>query len=186
MLRRVLVAGALGCLALFVWAFVANAFFEVGPRVKMNRVLDERQVHAVLTANVARPGVYLVNPALTEDGQFPDHQPVFSVSYAGFGHEAAFRMMFVELAFWFAAALLTAGLLSQASPRILAHYFLRVLFIGLLGVLLALVGELGRFGIGGYPFGSVLPLAVNTALSWTFAGLVMAWPVRPVPAPARR
>ncbi len=182
MLRRVVVAGVLGGVALLIWAFVANATFGVGPRFKMNRVLDERRVHVVLTENIVRPGVYLVNPALTDAGQFPDKQPVFGVTYAGFGHEAAGRLMFVGLAFMFAMALLAAGLLSQASPSILNHYFSRVLFVGFLGVLLALSGELGRFGIGGYPFDSALPLAVNTALSWTFAGLVIGWLVRPVAA----
>jgi len=43
----------------------------------------------------------LANPALV-NGQVPDSAPVFSMRYAGFGHEAAGVMMLFDLVPWIA------------------------------------------------------------------------------------
>jgi len=79
---------------------------------------------------------------------------VFGVTYSGMGHEAAGRMMPVEVGLAFVAALIVAGLLSLASDRVLSTWLRRTGFVAAIGLLLAAAADLSRFGIGGCPAGS--------------------------------
>lgn len=178
MLKRVFLSGVLGFLAILGWTAVANVAFGLTARLAMNRVADEPRVYGILAESVPAAGAYIVNPPSFYEGG-PPEGPVFSVSYAGFGHEAAGRMALVEALTVLVCALLAAVALSMASQRVLAHYPSRVLFICILGLFLAVGGELSRFGIGGYPLSSALLFGANTVVSWTLAGLAMAAAIRP-------
>ena len=178
MLKRIVWAAALGLIATFVWTFVVNGIFGFTLRVEMKPVPNEPEVYRVLKKNVVLPGAYMANPALTPEGQFPAGEPVFSVRASGMGHEAAGRMVLVGPAISFITLLLAAGLLSMASPRILSRYSRRVLFVVVLGLLLAVFTNLTKIGIGGYPLQTALLLAARDVALWAVAGLVMAWPIR--------
>ena len=179
MLKRTLLSAALGVVVLALWTFVVNSVFGFSNRVLMERIPDERQVYALLEETIVEPGAYLANPELAPGAGFPAHEPVFRVLYAGIGHEAAGSMIFVDLAVAFGAALLTAALLSMASATILSRYFHRFLFVVVVGLLLALFGDVAKFGIGGHPARTALLLAANTVGAWTLMGLAMAWSMRP-------
>jgi hypothetical protein len=185
MLGRIVVSGALGGLALMTWMSVANIVFGFSNRVEMRRIPDERAVHALLRQAVPAPGIYLVNPALTPEGRFPDDEPVYGIHASGFGHEAAGRTAFLAPALAFASALLVAGLLSLASASVLGRYPRRVAFIMVVGLVVAVGADLGRFGIGGAPAAAAIQLAMNRLGAWALAALVMAWPLR-APAAAVR
>lgn len=184
MLRKVLVAGLLGGLVLIVWAFVVNGLFGFQARIDMKRLPAEREVYEALKANVPAPGRYTCNPALTSDGRFPDGEPVFGVLYGGVGHEDAGREMWIGLVLFLAAPLIGAWLLSQASPRVLSSYTRKVLFFAAIGVIVALVADLTRFGIGSYPAGDAALIALNRVVVWTLAGLVVASLIKPARAGA--
>lgn len=187
MARRIIVSGLLGFIVLALCAFVSNAVFYVATRAEMNRVVEEPVVYQFLKARITIPGVYLVNPALTKEGAFPAGEPVFSISYAGFGHEAAGRLLFVQIGIGLMSTLLAALLLSMASEQVLSGYALRVLFVGAIGLLIAVCADAGRYGIGGYPLHSTLLLVVDRLVSWVLVGLAMAWPAgSPTGVPTRR
>lgn len=174
MLQRVLVAGILGAIVLMAWTFVAGAILGFNVKVRMNRIPNERAVYSVLKENVVAPGAYVVNPEVVPGTGFPFGEPVFGLQYAGFGHEAAGRMVFAYPAILFVSSILVAGLLSMTSRRVLSRYSIKVLFVVGIGVLFAAFGELTKFEIGGYPAKSALLLAAYDIISWTLAGLVIA------------
>jgi len=176
--KRVLASALLGFVVLAMCAFISNAVFLLATQVEMNRVADERVVHQFLKERITDPAVYLVNPALTPEGMFPAGEPVFSVSYAGFGHEAAGRLLVVQVAIGLLSTLIAALLLSLASERVLARYARRVLFVAAVGVLIAVCADMGRYGIGGYPLDATALLVADRVLSWVMVGLAMAWPMR--------
>lgn len=178
MLKRILVSGLLGGIVLFLWTFLVNGVFRLTVRLEMNEVADERSVYALLKENVVAPGAYIVNPPFTPDGQFPAGEPVFGIRYSGIGHEAAGRLLVMHLAIAFIAPTLVAGLLSMTSARVLSRYARKVLFIALIGLLLAVFGDLPKYGIGGHPASAALLIAANHAVSWVLAGLVMAGTMR--------
>ena len=180
MLRRVALSGLAGFVVLFAWTFVANVMFFFKSRVEMVRVQDEAKVHEFLKQSITTPGVYLVNPTVAQ-GVFPAGEPVYGITYSGVGHEGAGAGELRGMALGLVSALLVAWLLSLASPRVLAHYGTRVLFVAGLGLFLALEGALRRHGIGGYPLTSALLVAGNTLVSWTLAGAAIAAIIRPAP-----
>ncbi len=175
MVFRTLVAGILGFVVLAVWTFTVNSVFFFTARMEMNRVLDEPAVHRVLTTNVPAPGAYLVNPRLTADGRFPGGEPVFGVTYSGMGHEAAGPMMLVNMVLGLVSAWLVAGLLAAASPRVLGTWPGRIGLVTAVSALIALTGDVSRVGIGGYPVGTAVPIALVRLGGWTLAGVAMAW-----------
>ena len=187
MIKRVFVAGSLGFVVLTIWTFVVNVLFGFTARMAMGRVADERAVYRVLKENITAPGLYLVNPALTAEWQFPPGEPVFGVSYSGMGHDAAGPMMVVGFAVGLATSLLVAGLLSAASANVLSSWVRRTGFVVALGVLIAFGADVSRLGIGGSPLETVSATAAVRVAGWALAGLAMAWAMRPSarePSPA--
>lgn len=175
---RVLPAAIAGFVVLAVWTVVANGLLGFTARVTMGRLAEERPVYEILAASVVEPGVYVVNPETAPERGYPPDEPVFTVSYAGFGHEAAGRMLWLDLGIVLASLMLAAGLLSAASMRVLGRYWRRFAFIVSVGLLLAISCDLARIGIGGFPVRAAVQLAAFRLVSWALVGLVMAGIVR--------
>jgi len=184
MIKRILLPAALGFLVLFVWTFLVNGMFGFNARLTMNTPPDEVAVYEMLKEHIVDGGVYISNPQADPEVGFPWGEPVFSISYAGFGHEAAGRMQLVRMVVAFSSMLLVAGLLSVTSPRVRSRYTTRVLFVVGLGVLVVLLADIPRLGIGGYPVNTALLFAANRIVLWTLIGLVMAWATRGSPEEA--
>ena len=178
MLKRILLPGILGFVVLAFWTFVMNGLFGFNARLTMNPPPDEVAVYEMLKERIVDGGVYISNPQVDPDVGFPFDEPVFSIQYSGFGHEAAGRMQLVHLAVGLVSMLLAATLLSLTSARVQSRYAYRVLFVMGLGVLLALFGDVPRMGIGGQPIATALLFAGNRIVLWTLVGLVMAWATR--------
>jgi hypothetical protein len=182
MLKRILVSGLLGAIVMILWAFVANAIFGLRSSVDMNQVPNENHVYTVLKERIVEPGGYMCNPPLTSAGVFPPDEPVFSIHYSGVGHESAGRLMVLGLVIAFVASMIAAWMLSLTGGRVISRYSRRVLFFAVIGLLFAVFSDLARFDIGGYPLISALLQGASDLISWTLAGLVMAWWIRPEPS----
>lgn len=178
MTRRVLLAGLLGAAVLVGWTIIMNVGFQFTARIAMEPVPNERAIYELLKEHVKQPGAYMANPAPTSTGEFPSGESVFSIRYGGVGHEAAGRLLIIELLIALVSATLVASLLSVSSGRILACYLCRVAYVAAVGFLLALSGDLSQYGIGGYSASDALLLSASHFGSWILAGLVMAALVR--------
>lgn len=181
MSRNVIVAGVLAGLFVFVWYFVVNGILGFNSRINMKTLPEERLVYQTLRNHVAEPGRYAVNPRLTSDRRFPPHQPVFSVLYGGMGHEAAGRHALFSLPWFVILPLIVAWMLSLTSDRVLSSASRKVLFVGTIGLLLAVWSHLKNFGIGGYPLGDSLLMSLHDVVLWVCIGLILAWRIRPEP-----
>jgi hypothetical protein len=175
----VLSAGLLGAVVLIAWTFVVNGVLGFQSRLDMKQIPAERQVYEVLQQHIVEPGRYIFNPPSTTAGQPPGEGPVFSALFSGVGHEAAGGLMVVGLVGFLLAPLLGAWLLAQASDQILASHLRKVLFFVALGLLLALVADIPKYGIGNYPLPDALAYAGNRLVAWTLVGLVVAWRITP-------
>ena len=178
MAKRILLSGLAGAVVLFAWTFVVNVGLGFTARLEMQPLPNEQAVYAFLKEHSSKPGAYMANPPLTVRGEFPPGEPVFSVRHSGIGHEAAGLLLVLDLAIGLVASILVAGLLSVASTRVLSRYPYRVMYVATIGLLLAVFGDLPKFGIGGYPASAALLLAGNHALSWALSGAVIAWTMR--------
>ncbi len=184
MSKRILLAGVLGAIALMLWTFVTSAFFLFNVKMRMQQLPNERAVYQMLKENVTAPGVYVVNPEVVPEQGYPSGEPVFGLTYAGFGHEAAGRLVAVQPLIALVSCLLAAWLLSKASSRVLSSYARKVCFVSSIGLLVAVFGDLMKFGIGGYPAATAAIVAAYDLVSWIIAGLVIAGVMRAPAEPA--
>ena len=104
---------------------------------------------------------------------------MFSILYGGMGHEAAGGHMLIGLVVFLLAPMVAAWMLSQTSERVMRSYTRKVLFFAGIGLLLATIGDLTKYGIGGYPARDVALMAAHEIVLWTVVGLVVAWRLRP-------
>ncbi len=179
MFKNIIIAGLLGGLTLMAWIFLINGIFGFRNQIDMKQVPNESQVYELLKNNIAEPGRYLVNPELNTSNTFPANEPVFSILYGGMGHEAAGGQSLFKLILAFIAATLGAWLLSLSSEKIISSFPRKVLFFTILGILIAVFTDLNNYGIGNYPLRDTIILGLNTIVTWTVAGLVIARRIKP-------
>jgi hypothetical protein len=178
-MKRTLVASLLGLVVMLVWLVVINGILGFTRSIEMNTLPDERAVYAFLTQQVVEPGRYVCNPEITPAQEFPGDEPVYTIYYSGLGHADAGQEMLIELLAMLLALLVGAWLLARSSPSVLSRYGTRVFFFSMIGVVVALLGLMNRFGIGAHPLGDGLALAAHDLFAWVIAGLVVSWVVRP-------
>jgi hypothetical protein len=178
--RKVIYTGLVGMITLLICTFVLNGLLGFNARFNMKLVPNEQEVYAMLKNTITEPGRYLCNPALTSDGRFPDNEPVFGIQYAGVGHETAgLGAVFGLIEFLF-APLIGAWMLSLTSEQYRSRFFNRVWFFIVIGLLLAITGDLHSFGIGGSPLAVALLFAARTVVAWTIVGIAVASLMRPI------
>jgi hypothetical protein len=179
MLKKIVTGGLLGGVVLIACMFLSDGLFGLRSGIEMNRLVNEGWVYEILKESIDEPGGYTINPPMEDPtGPFPTAEPVFSIHYSGLGHGAAGRIFLVNLAIAFMAPMIGAWMLSITSERILSSYARRVLFFAAIGLLLALFSDLMRYDIGAYALHHALMFAAQDFVSWTLAGLAVAWCVR--------
>lgn len=179
MKKTVFVSGLLGFFVIMVWMILVNGIFGFQSRMTMRPIEGEREVYDTLKEHITEPGRYACNPAPTEEDGYPGGEPAYSVLYGGVGHEAAGRLMLMQLPVYFFTPLLAAWLLSAASVRVRASFPRRVLFVAAIGALAALWSRLLEFGIGSYPVGDALTLTAHDIVLWVLVGAAVAWKTGP-------
>lgn len=180
MKKQIIISGLLGGVVFIILTFVTNVIFGLQNNMDMNKIPNESQVYEILKENIIEPGKYICNPELTEENQFPDGEPVFSVLYSGVGHDSAGTIMLLGLLIFLLAPMIGAWLLSHASEKVLSSYTRKVIFFTGIGLLLAVFSDLSNFGIGAFPFNNALIFGLYNIISWTTVGLVVAWKMKPV------
>jgi hypothetical protein len=179
MKRTILFPAAAGAVALIVWTFLLNVLFGLEARFAMKPVPHEREVYDVLKSAVTEPGRYLCNPALTADGTFPDGEPVFGINHSGVGHESALVGEVVGILEFLIIPLIGAWLMSITSGQFRGRFVNRMGFFLIIGVVVAIAGDLHGFGIGGSPVSLALIFAARTTVTWMVLGLAIAATTRP-------
>ena len=179
---RVLVTGLLGGIAMFVWLFVTNALLPLKSDMLHNVVENQREVHRTLKENITEPGTYscpYIGPQ--EEDSFPDYrnQPVFSITYEGMTHGEGSPLSATPFVVVFLVPIIAAWMLSMTSERFRAQYLRRVLFVALIGVMIALFDDILQMSFGPQPKDYLVFLAINNLICWILAGLVIASRVKP-------
>lgn len=172
-MKKIIIAGILGGLALIIWAVLSNGILGFKSRIDMKQISNEHQVYELLKKNIVKPGRYICNPELNSESRFPENEPVYSILYGGMGHESAGSHALLELVLAFIVSTIGAYLLSLSSEKIISSYPRKVFFFIMIGLVVAIYSDLNKFGIGGYPLKDALILALQTLIAWTIVGLVV-------------
>ena len=145
--------------------------------------MAETALHAALKASITEPGTYAcLYLTREEEARMPDYrsQPIYSITYSGATHGDPASIGFLLPIVWiFGATTIAAWMLSAASTRIRATYPRRVLFVALIGVVVAVYDDLLQMSFGPQPRDYLVFLAVNNVITWTLVGLVLGRCIRP-------
>ena len=180
-MKRVLLAGLLGGLVLIVWLFVVDAILGFSRAIDMNQLPEERVVYAFLVEHVEEPGRYVLNPEVLPEQRFSGDDPIFGLHYTGLGHDDAGQEVLVGLVVMLLSPIAGAWLLANSATRTLSRYGRRVAFFGMIGVVVALMCLMARFGLARYSLGDASAWAIHDLAAWVLAGLLVSWFIRPVP-----
>jgi len=178
MKKDVWLAGLLGGVVMFAWLFVSNAVLPVKSNMIHRVVPNQLEVHQALKENITEPGTYsCLYLTREEEATMSDYrsQPIYSITYSGATHgDPGSVGDFLPIVLIFVATTIAAWMLSVTSPRARSSYSRRVLFVALIGVVVALYDDLLQLSFGPQPRDYLIFLAVNNLITWTLVGLVIA------------
>ena len=186
-MRKTLLAGLAGGIALFAWGLVSWNFFPWHETVVRTLPQEERVAEALLGTGAPR-GVYFI-PGRTpdvRDGQEAREEwerrirggPVALLVYRpeGVPPNRMFRPLTRGLVVSFLIATLAAAVLKRARP---GRYLVRVGFVLAIGAFAWLAGPVMQWAWFQYPDEWIWSALVDAALGWLIVGFVQAGIIRP-------
>jgi len=187
-MKRVLIAGLLGSVVLFIWGFISWAALP-WHNATMPSLPNEEAVVESLRANVNTTAVYQFPGMPADDAESQQawtekykRGPYGILIYIAQGADPMAPQPFIG---GFVLSLLTATLaayLLSLGANKLTGYSQRVIFVTLLGVFAALVSHFSMWNWMHVPTGYSLVMAADLVIGWLLAGLVIAWRIKPAMA----
>lgn len=186
MVKRVVIGGILGGLAMFVWLFVAHEFLSLG-EMGVGEISNEAAVISAMQAAIPQAGLYLFpgiglgpNPTsaqrnaampayLKKYEQSPHGILVYHPPSGAFNFGSALAR---EGALNVLEGLLTASLLSWAAPG--RAYSERAGFVVIVGALAAVTTNVEYWNWYDFPGTYVAGYMVTQIIGYTLVGLVVA------------
>lgn len=183
MTKDILISGVLGGMVMFAVMAACRLLLPGVGNSGFRTMPDQAPIHAALKERIREPGRY-VCPYLGPDDAsavFPDYlnEPIFEVTYKGHTHATVPGFASAGMFAFLLGPMAAAWLLSQASTRVLASYFRRVVYVATLGLFLAVAADLLRALTDELPLTTVAGMAGVSVISWVLVGLVLAWRIKP-------
>jgi hypothetical protein len=195
MARRVVIAGILGGLTMFVWLFVAHEFLPLG-EMGVGEIPNEGPLLSAMQASIPQAGLYLFpgmglgpNPTMQQrNAAMPAYMKKYEQSPHGFlvYHPASGAYPFGaalarEGALNLLEGLLAAWLLSSAAAG--RSYSGRAGFVVIVGALVAVATNVEYWNWYDFPGNYVAGYMVTQIIGFTLVGLIVAALVKSEIAP---
>ena len=168
MKKNVLIAGVLGGAVMFVVMAAGRVFPPGIGNARLRTMPDQVQIHAALKQRITEPGTYICPHLPRNESRtlFPDYwnEPLFAITYRGYTHATVPGFASVGILSFLLAPMAAAWLLSQASDRMLATYFRRVIFVTALGLFIAVSSDLLQGLTDEQPFSAVAEMAIASVV----------------------
>ena len=180
-MKRILFAGGVGGLVVFVWAAIAHMVLPLG-ETDIGWIPNQDAIIALLKEEVQKPGIYMLpsydmsrDPTEEEVAAWEEKYragPRALLIYRPLGAEPMSPGQFLtELASNIAAALVAAFVLSAAAAGFRC-YLLSVTLLGLFSWLSLSVSHWNWYG---FPADHTIAAGIIEIIGWFLAGLAMAW-----------
>lgn len=185
-MKRILLAGLLGGLAVFVWSFIAHMVLPLG-EAGVRTLPNEAATLEGLRSTIPEPGMYLFpmmgNPSEASEAEQAKWMEAYRTGPAGvlvyrpLGGEFNFpKLLGAELLSTCLAALLAAFVLA----RLVGSYLQRALLVGIFGLFAWFSISVSYWNWYEFPTAFVLAEGIDQVIGWLVAGLVIA---KIVPSP---
>jgi len=189
MAKKILLAGVLGGVVMFIWGAVSHMLLPLG-EIGIKEIPNEQPVLEAMQKVIHEPGFYFF-PGLGMPHNTADEAatkaweekyrrgPVGVLVYQPQGAEVMSPgQLLTELASNILAMLIAAYLLVQAAGN-LASFGARVMFVGLLGLLASAAILISYWNWYGFPTDFMLAGALDEVLGFSLAGTVLAAIIKP-------
>ena len=177
-MKRILIAGIVGGLIMFVWGILANAVIPLHTP-SQHSIPNEDAVVTALQTNLSAPGVYLF-PGMPADRQQSTMDayiqkykrgPLGMIIYRPEGADPLMiGQMITGLILALISGILAAWFLSR-STAMMSKYLSRVIYCGMLGVFVTFFIHLNDWNWYYYPLDFTTANIADTLISWLLAGL---------------
>jgi hypothetical protein len=180
-MNRILLAGLLGGIAMFIWVYISWTVLPLGS-IGLRKLPNETAVLDALQKNIAEnSGIYLF-PGLWLEPNPPDKDfaekmarapsGILMYNAAGSRSIAMSRWLLVDFLTALAQALLAVFLLSRTR---LTTFGARLTFVLLVGMLAASATNVGYWNWYGFPWSYTLALIFTQVVGYLWIGLVAAF-----------
>lgn len=185
-MKRILLAGVLGGLAMFFWGFLAHMVLGLGS-VGVKDIPNEQAMLGAMRTNMPQAGFYFfpglgvplnapraeMNAAMAQREQKAENGPSGIMIYFPSGRKSLTPgQLTTELATNIAQGLLVAILLTFATP--LHTYISRVGFVAIAGLMAAITTNISYWNWYGFPGNYTLGYAFTEIMGYVCIGLVAA------------
>lgn len=178
MKKEILFSGLLGGIVIFTWLIIGGALLPLNGD-RPDPIPNDLEIHTLLKERIREPGYYFLpdHPEEGEENLYPDYgnEPLFFITYGGRTPNTFMGQLMYEIFCFIIAPIIAAWLLSMASEKVLAKYSRRVFFVAILGLFLAVYGDV----LSEKPMDRILLSSINHVMTWFLAGLAIAWRIRP-------
>ncbi len=190
-MKRILLAGLLGGLVVFVWGAISHILLPLG-QAGIRTLPEEAVVVAAFRTHVAQPGLYFFpgmdrSPVKTAEQRAAAEKdwaeryrlgPTGILVIAPGGREPmSFGHLGMELVTNILGAAIAAMLLTLAAAA-LTKYSVRVLFVTLLGLFAFIAIDLSYWNWYGFPDAYTAAALLDQTVGWFLGGLVIARIIR--------
>lgn len=185
MIKRVLLAGLLGGIAMYVWTFLAHEILPLG-EAGVKEIPNEAPVLSAMRASIGNTGGFYIYPGMGLPSNATSQQKQTAMQQYGdklaanpsgilIYHPPApfvfWRSLVTEFLTELIQAFLAVVLLAQAH---LLRYAARVGFVVLIGVLASVTTNVSYWNWYGFPTGYTAAYMTTEIIAFFFVGLVAA------------
>jgi hypothetical protein len=182
---RILLAGVLGGIVVFIWGAITHVVLPLG-EMGIQNLPNEEAIVEELKAGIPEPGLYFFPGMDTSRELTVEEQQAWEAKYTAgptgilVYHPAGTqplspKLLLTELVADIAAALLAAFILAQT----VGSFALRVLLVGLMGIVAWFSISVSYWNWYGFPTAFIMAEGIDQFVGWLLAGSPMAAVVKP-------
>jgi hypothetical protein len=190
---RMLLAGVLGGVILFVWGFLAWVILPVH-KTAIHEIPKQDTLIAALQSALSQKGVYAFpsmpqnEPSAADEHQWEERYRKGPIGMIVYDPAGSAPMMPVQMAIGIVINIISAFFVAwflARSTALNAHYIKRVAYCGMYGIFLVAASTLVMWNWFNEPGDWVTSLIVDYVVGWVLAGIGIAAIMKSLPPAAR-
>ena len=185
-MNRLIVPALIAAVVVFIWMFIS--WTVIGWHNTDMKSIKDQAIIELMKTSLTEPGIYIY-PGHPEGGGDADMEEWTSKYKAGplinfmvyhpEGSDPMYPMQFIKSFIINFIAAFLAGVLLMMTLAQNPSFWRRVIFVTLLGLFAGFIGPFMNWNWWSIPTGYTIVEVADYCLTWFFAGLVLAWRIKP-------
>ena len=186
-MKKLVIPSLLAAIVIMIWSFIS--WTQIGwHKIDIENLPNGDALAEQMKESINEPGIYIY-PGHPEGGDDADMEEwtnkyktgplVNFMVYNPAGTDPMNPMQYIKSIIINFIAAFIAGVLLMMTLAQNPSYWRRVIFVMMLGLFAAFVGPFVEWNWWGFPLGYTLVNVADYCITWFFAGLVLAWRIKP-------